>query len=392
MDGFGISNTYQSTAISDATADQFFDQTKGIGLSIFRLGIKSDGTSWGPIGDAKKAADRGAIVWAAPWTPPSNCKTNNSPDNGGHLISTVTSTSNCYDSWSSTLAAFPALAKQSGVTVMGISAQNEPDNSTPYESTLYSGAQMVAFIKVLGPKLKALNPPVKLLSPESTRWERLWGADENYGNLLIADAQAFAQVDIFATHMYETQDAVAPPAGFTKPIWETEMSGVMGYPEAGPSSDIADGLVWADWIYDAIVVGNASAWHAWWMTSLNNDNEGLLLMGGGTTKRLYTVGNYSKFIRPGYRRVTLSGTPPTGVELTAYVSPTDGTVVIVALNSGSSAVALPLYLSGKAPCAMTPWVTSASDNLASKAAVSVSGSRLTPMLAALSVTTFVGKP
>ena len=73
----------------------------------------------------------------------------------------------------------------------------------------------------------------------------------------------------------------------------------MGYPEAGPSSDIADGLVWADWIYDAIVVGNASAWHAWWMTSLNNDNEGLLLMGGGVTKRLYTVGNYSKFIRPG---------------------------------------------------------------------------------------------
>ena len=386
MDGFGVSNTYQSAAISDATADQFFDQTKGIGLSIFRLGIKSDGTSWGPLGDAKKAADRGAIVWAAPWTPPSNCKSNNSPDNGGTL------NTNCYDSWSSTLAAFPALAKQGGVTVIGISAQNEPDNSTPYESTLYSGAQMVAFIKVLGPKLKALNPPVKLLAPESTRWERLWGADEDYGDAILADAQASAQVDIFATHMYETQDAVAPPAGLTKPIWVTEMSGVQGYPEAGPSSDIADGLVWADWIYQAFVVGNASAWHAWWMTSLNNDNEGLLLMGGGVTKRLYTVGNYSKFIRPGYRRVTLSGTPPTGVELTAYVNPTDGTVVVVALNSGSSAVSLPLYLSGKAPCMMTPWVTSASDNLASKTAVSVSGSRLVPTLAAMSVTTFVGKP
>jgi glucuronoarabinoxylan endo-1,4-beta-xylanase len=386
MDGFGISNTYQSTAISDATADQFFDQTKGIGLSIFRLGIKSDGTSWGPLGDAKKAADRGAIVWAAPWTPPSSCKSNNSPNNGGHL------NTNCYDSWSKTLAAFPALAKQGGVAVMGISAQNEPDNSTPYESTLYTGAEMVAFVKVLGPKLKALNPPVKLLSPESTRWERLWGADQDYGGALLADAQALAQVDIFATHMYETQDAVAPPAGITKPIWETEMSGVMGYPEAGPSSDIANGLVWADWIYDAIVVGNASAWHAWWMTSLNNDNEGLLLMGGVSTKRLYTVGNYSKFVRPGYRRVTLSGTPPTGVELTAYVSPTDGTVVIVAINRGSASVPLPLYLSGKAPCMMTPWVTSASDNLASKTAVSVSGSHLAPTLAAMSVTTLVGKP
>ncbi len=209
---------------------------------------------------------------------------------------------------------------------------------------------------------------------------------------ILADAQAAAQVDILATHMYETQDAVAPPAGVTKPIWVTEMSGVMGYPEAGPSSDIADGIVWAGWIHDALTTGHASAWHAWWMTSLNNDNEGLLLMGGGTTKRLYTVGNYSKFIRPGYRRVDVSGTPPANVRLTAYVNPTDGTVVIVAINGGTSAVALPLFISGSAPCSVTPWVTSSSDNLASKTAVAVSGSRLAPMLAAQSVTTFVGKP
>ena len=386
MDGFGVSNTYQSTAISDATADQFFDASKGIGLSIFRLGIKSDGTSWGPIGDAQKAAARGAIVWAAPWTPPANCKSNNSLTNGGHL------NSSCYDSWSSTLAAFPAKAKQSGVTVVGISAQNEPDNQTMYESCLYTGAEMVSFLKVLGPKLKALNPPVKLLAPESTRWERLWGADEDYGDAILADSQAAAQVDILATHMYETQDAVAPPPGVTKPIWVTEMSGVMGYPNAGPSSDIDDGLVWAGWIHAAITTGHASAYHAWWIQSLNSDNEGLLTMSGGTTKRMYALGNFSKFIRPGFRRVDVSGTPPASVQLTAYTNPTDGTVVVVAVNGGTSAVSLPLFLSGKAPCAMTPWVTSASDNLASKTAVAVSGSRLAPMLAAKSVTTFVGKP
>ncbi len=70
MAGFGVSNAYQGTALTDAQADQFFDRTKGIGLSIFRLGITPDGASWGPIADAKKAADRGAVVWAAPWTPP----------------------------------------------------------------------------------------------------------------------------------------------------------------------------------------------------------------------------------------------------------------------------------------------------------------------------------
>jgi len=386
MDGFGVSNAYQGTAISDATADQIFDATKGIGLSIFRLAIKSDGTSWGPLGDAQKAAARGATVWAAPWTPPASCKSNNSEKNGGHL------NQSCYDSWASTLAAFPAKAKQGGVTVMGVSVQNEADNQTMYESCLYTGAEMVAFIKVLGPKLKALNPPIKLLAPESTRWERLWGADEDYGNAILADSQAAAQVDILATHMYETQDAVAPPPGVTKPIWVTEMSGVMGYPNAGPSADIDDGLVWAGWITDAFTTGHASAYHAWWITSLNDDNEGLLTMSGGSTKRMYTFGNFSKFIRPGYRRVDVSGTPPDNVRVTAYVNPGDGTVVIVALNGGSSAVALPIFLDGNAPCALTPWVTSAGDNLASKPAVAVSGARLAPMLPAKSVTTFVGKP
>ncbi|MET0791514.1 MAG: hypothetical protein ABW061_08325, partial [Polyangiaceae bacterium] len=117
MDGFGVANTYQSTAITDAQADQFFDKDKGIGLSIFRLGIKSDGSNWGPISDAVKAAARGAVVWAAPWSPPANCKSNNSLTNGGHL------NTSCYDSWASTLAAFPAKVKANGVTVMGISVQ-----------------------------------------------------------------------------------------------------------------------------------------------------------------------------------------------------------------------------------------------------------------------------
>ncbi|MET0791624.1 MAG: glycoside hydrolase family 30 beta sandwich domain-containing protein, partial [Polyangiaceae bacterium] len=214
----------------------------------------------------------------------------------------------------------------------------------------------------------------------------------NYGTLILADPTAAAAVDILATHMYETQVAVAPPSGVSKPIWQTEMSGVMGYPEEGPSSDIQNGVVVAGWIHDAIAVGHASAWHAWWITSLNDDNEGLLLNGGGTTKRLYTLGNYSKFIRPGYKRVTVSGTTPTGVKVTAYTNPADGTVVVVAINTTSAAVTAPIFLSGAAPCSMTPWQTSATDNLASKAAVAVSSAHFSPMLPAQSVTTFVGKP
>jgi hypothetical protein len=46
---------------------------------------------------------------------------------------------------------------------------------------------------------------------------------------------------------------------------------------------------------------------------LNADNEGLLLKDGSETKRLYTLRNYSKLIRPGYQRVEISGTMPASV-------------------------------------------------------------------------------
>jgi glucuronoarabinoxylan endo-1,4-beta-xylanase len=110
------------------------------------------------------------------------------------------------------------------------------------------------------------------------------------------------------------------------------------------------------------------------------------------SKRLWIMGNYSRFVRPGYQRVSTSGTVPSNVWLTAYKNPTDGTVVVVAANNNTSATNLSVFISGAAPCAMTPWVTSSSDSLASKTAVSVSGSRFTFSLGAQSVTTFVGKP
>lgn len=388
MDGFGISNAFQSTALTDAQADQFFDKAKGIGLSIFRLGIDTNGDTLGPWSDATKAAARGAVVWATPWSPPANCKSNNSVNDGGMLDQ------NCYDSWSTTLANFVAKAKQNaGVQLVGISAQNEPENTTAYKSCVFTGAEMAAFVKVLGPKLHALNPPVQLLAPESADWTNLWGnSPYDYGDAILADPTAAAAVDILATHEYISQIAVAPPAGLTKKIWETEMSGVQGYPESGPSSDITDGLVVAGWIYDGIVNGGASAWHWWWIQSLNADNEGLLLQNGTITKRFYTMGNYSKFIRPGYQRVPISGTIPSGVQISAYANASDGTVVIVANNPGMTAASANLFISGGAPCSMTPWVTSSSANLASGSAVTVTGGRFSATLGAQTVTTFVGAP
>jgi glucuronoarabinoxylan endo-1,4-beta-xylanase len=78
--------------------------------------------------------------------------------------------------------------------------------------------------------------------------------------------------------------------------------------------------------------------------------------------------------------------------LTAYKNPADGTVVVVAINNNTSSTPLSLYISGVVPCTITPWVTSATDDLAAKTPITVSNARFSATLDAQSVTTFVGKP
>jgi glucuronoarabinoxylan endo-1,4-beta-xylanase len=88
--------------------------------------------------------------------------------------------------------------------------------------------------------------------------------------------------------------------------------------------------------------------------------------------------------------VGISGAP-SSVQIVPFYN-SDGTVAIVALNSGSSAVNVSFFVSGACwPTTVTPYVTSASSDLAAGTAVTVSGGRFSGSLAGQSITTFVGK-
>jgi O-glycosyl hydrolase len=299
---------------------------------------------------------------------------------------------------------------------------------------LYTAKEMVAFINVLGPKLKAAG--VKLLAPEPSEWIHLWSntsatgstvashpnssdplkcgcfgntptttgcastcADGNgydYGHWLAKDATAWAAIDILGTHEYDSEKAEPWPADVdggkrSKPIYETEVSGVHYWPEEGPSSDINNGVAVAGWIHSALVVGEASAWLWWWYKAGDNtDNEGLVPSATNPPKRYYTLGNYSKFVRPGYVMVDVTGNSNTNVLLSAFTG-TGGTV-IVAINKSTSAVSMPITIAGgTAPTSCTPNVTSSSANLTAGTAVTVTGGTLTASLAGTTVTTFVCK-
>lgn len=383
MDGFGIADVWQSKGNStSALLTLLFDPVNGIGTTLLRIGIDTTGQIMGDAAfvDGPAIVKYGGKVWAAPWSPPAADKDNNNVNNGGHLLTTA------YDSWASVLAAFPAYYKQqSGVDLYAISAQNEPDFTASYKSCLYNSTQMNNFIKVLAPKLAALSPPVHVLAAEPDSWGNMWGGD-NFGNAILNDATVSPLVTVLATHDYGSNAASTtrpgPPSGanMTHHVWETETTITSGA-AIGPGLDLARA------VYAAVTTGGVNGWHYWWTQAF--------LDGGSATsppKRVYALGNYSKFVRPGYQRVGVSGTP-TAVQIVPFVSPTDGTVAIVALNSGTSPQTVSFFVAGSAwPSTVTPNVTSASANLTGGTAITVSGGRFSASLDAQSVTTFVGKP
>jgi len=442
IEGFGLNDALIGTSLP---LDNLFTTTgaDAIGLSILRIGMDSSGGLAGTMqSNIDGVKSRGGKIIGSCWSPPANCKSNMSTKDGG---STNTS---CYGSWSDTIAAF---AKKYGLYAMSIANEpdfascgdNEPCNGS-YDTTTYTANQMVAFLKVAGPKLQANN--VKVIAPEASEWIHFWsnlsatgsvpsnknssdplkcgcfgnstsasttscaatcsmGNGYDYGHFMAKDADAWKAVDILGVHEYDTQHAEPWPSDVNngkpnKEVWQTEMSGVKWWPEQGTgtgsslkgSDTIANGVAVAGWIHSALTVGEASAWLWWWYTALNtDDNEGLLVKGSSKlTRRYYTLGNYSKFVRPGYTMVEVAGNSNTDVLLSAFKG-TDG-VVVVAINKGSADATVPISFSGgTAPASCTPNVTSATDNLAAKPAVTVTGGVLSAALPTMTVTSFVCK-
>jgi glucuronoarabinoxylan endo-1,4-beta-xylanase len=383
VDGFGEADVWQGS--SSATMQTLlWDPVNGIGLNLLRVGI--DGTSGSPnIMGAAGYADGTACVkfngsdckvWAAPWSPPANMKDNNNVNNGGHLNSSN------YAAWAKVLAGFPAFYKsKGGVDLYAISAQNEPDFAPNYQSCVFNASQMVSFINTLGPLLAALSPSVKVLAAEPDNWGNIWGGD-GYGPAIIADSMANMYVGPIATHDYGNTSAgtygrPAPPSNNTHHVWETECTPG----DTGP-------ITIATMIYAAFSTGGVNGWHYWW-------TQALVPNASSPPAQVWALGNFSKYVRPGYYRVDVSNAPKasgTTPLVVAFTNLSDGTVSIVVVNGGSAAN-LSFFVAGTAwPASVTPYVTTSSSKLAAGSAISVSGGRFSASLAAQSVTTFVGKP
>jgi glucuronoarabinoxylan endo-1,4-beta-xylanase len=216
----------------------------------------------------------------------------------------------------------------------------------------------------------------------------------SYFSAIKNDSAAWNAVSIIASHEYGCGTLPSEPsiASAGKEYWQTEVD--TGTGKGDSSGDgIASALLMATTIHNDLTKANLNAWHLWWLYGNGNSGGGLYDKDTNVwTKRLWVLGNYARFVRPGFMRVSTSETVPSGVLLSAYENPADGTVTVVAINSNASATPLSLYIPGVVPCSITPWVTSGTDSLASKSPITVSNARFSATLDAQSVTTFVGKP
>jgi len=425
MDGFGASSAFFGDKISDDMADQLFDAKKGIGLSLLRvmIGVPDDTQSDGseptdntkPIATApelytaQQAITRGAKVWATAWTPPPIWKTTNSKNgsqpnaDAGAVFKSNHLDPSHYQDYANYLADFVDLMAQNSVPLLGVSPANEPDYTASWDGAQWTPAEITTFIgQNLGPTFAQRCPSVKIISPDTASWPNV----DSYLTSLLADSSAKNALSVVATHPYQNGSAKIDlhydkPQKNGKAFWETEWSQENKDGDT-PDPSMTSALDLAKHVHDHVAIANMSGW-SWWALYISADalasadlpkirqNPALIqpdkyMAESYMFKRGYALGNWSKFVRPGFQRIGATDNPTGGVLIEAYRDSSH--LAIIAINTNAAVVTQKFSIDGTSIDSLTPWVTSPDDSLAAKSPVSASGG-FTFDLPGQSVVTFV---
>jgi O-glycosyl hydrolase len=337
------------------------------------------------------AQARGARVWSAPWTPAVGFKmTNDIYDskpitnaiNGGTFLG-GDATNRAY---ASQLANYVASMKTTyGVILYALSIQNEPDASVnTYDACQWTNTHIHDFVTNLYDALVAKGVgSTKIILPESQNWQ-------DYHNLVgpaMTDPNVAADVSIVACHNYDGANGPASLVknNYGKALWETEVSQL-----GGETSDIANGVYYAQRVYFFMTIAQANAWHYWWIVPFGSET-GLMTQSAGPTKRMFTIGQYSRFVRPNFYRINATSSQPSAL-ISAYKATNSTAFAIVAVNTNAATDVIQTFnLTNFTTSLVTPWITSASLSLAPQTPVNVTDSSFTYDLPAMSIVTFVGQ-
>jgi O-glycosyl hydrolase len=286
-----------------------------------------------------------------------------------------------------------------GYSFTHVSPINEPDfewNGRPtpgsQEGSRASNSDVMRMGTALHQELTNRKLPVRVLTPEASSPQVSYGANQGmtkkYGSEYGAYAQLFERETlwrkkvnpVFGYHSYwaeklEEMTAKRKQLGEElakipgQEVWMTEFCQLQGpNGEGGHGRDL--GMTFA--INTArlmqldLTLVNASAWQWWLAVSDANFKDGLIYVDDldkpdgkvFASKALWAMGNFSRFIRPGFQKIATEG-PFENVSETlvsAFKDPMSGRIVVVFVNPATSTEAITLNLPGR--WRRSAWITS----------------------------------
>jgi O-glycosyl hydrolase len=295
-----------------------------------------------------------------------------------------------------------------GAPLAILSIQNEPNYKVDYESAYWNGANLRDFLNIAAqrfPKKGVVlgKEGLGIMMPEFENF------NINYNEMIkpsIDSPASNAIITHVALHQYNGAYDSSDKAGAKefpeilaagKRFWQTEVSGSGGQMPSGAGIDNA--LYYARMIHFDFTLAQTNAYLFWWLWR-NNDKEqyfygGLINIVDGETivssKRLYALGQYSRFIRPGWVRIESDTSPKFGVYTSAYRNPKTDEIAIVLINTRSAANVFTMDLAGAEFSQISAWRTSATEDLKSlgkqKTDRNITNIKLTPK----SITTLYGR-
>jgi len=371
-------------AITDASAETFYklskenqkrfleayyNKEKGIGYSLARTSIHScdfSSSSYAYVAEGDKELSTFSIehdkkyripfikkaietaggkltLYASPWSPPAFMKSNKSMLNGGKLLPEF------YQSWANYYAKFIKSYEAEGIPIWGLTIQNEPLAVQRWESCIYTAEEERDFLKnYLGPTLKKEG----LADKKIIIWDHNRDLLFQRANVILNDPNAAEYVWGTGFHWYEDWKDGIPMYDAVKYVRESYPDKHLIFTEGcnekynleriqnedpklaeryGKSmiNDFNNGTeAWTDWniLLDETGGPNHVGNLCFAPVHGNTKTDELTY-----TNSYYYIGHFSKFIRPGAKRI--ASVSSSNALLTTAFKNTDGSLAIVVMNT-----------------------------------------------------------
>ena len=361
----------------------YYDPEKGIGYSLGRTHIhscdfSSESYTYVEAGDqelksfniehdlkyriplikeAMKTAGKSFTLFVSPWSPPSWMKSNNDMLHGGKLKPEY------YDAWAKYFVKFINAYEKNGVPIWGLTVQNEPLAVQTWESCIYSAQEERDFVKNhLGPVLEAAGLQDKKII--------IWDHNRDFlyerARVVLDDPAAAKYVWGVGYHWY-----VGDHFDNVKRVHEAYpkanllfTEGCHGYFDArrinewawgelyakSMIQDFNNGAVgWTDWNILLDERGGPNHVNNFCFAPIHADTKTGVL---SYMNSYYYIGHFSKFARPGAKRIISSSTSD-DLLTTAFLNE-DGKVAVVVMNSSGKEYPFLLCMRGKAAKTVSP--------------------------------------